>query len=287
MSGYEVASLTGMESLPGPGSLRWTPIRKHFGITAFGINAYTATEAGQDVVEEHNEARLGHEELYVVARRAGRRSCSTATRSTCPPGSAVFLRDPAMKRCARAEEAGTTVLALGGKPRQASRSRRGSTSSPRTRRPTSATTTERSREIDAGLQSGPTHPPLLYHWAACIARGRAGCDEARAELDARSSSSRRPAGCRREDLADQDEDLASRYASPGSRRPRGALAQLRDRIGLRAAATTSTAPKPSPASASTSELQPERERERLVRLLAAERDELVRRARRRAARRRT
>ena len=70
MSGYEVASLADVESLPGPGSLRWTPLRKHFGITAFGINAYTATEAGQDVVEEHDEERLGHEELYVVV--AGR-----------------------------------------------------------------------------------------------------------------------------------------------------------------------------------------------------------------------
>jgi len=49
MSGYEVASLTDVESLPGPGSLRWTPLRKHFGITAFGINAYTATEAGQGI----------------------------------------------------------------------------------------------------------------------------------------------------------------------------------------------------------------------------------------------
>ena len=40
------------------------------GSLPFGINAYTATEAGQDVVEEHNEERLGHEELYVVV--AGR-----------------------------------------------------------------------------------------------------------------------------------------------------------------------------------------------------------------------
>ena len=38
MSGYEVASLTGVESLTGPGTLRWTPLRKHFGITAFGVN---------------------------------------------------------------------------------------------------------------------------------------------------------------------------------------------------------------------------------------------------------
>ena len=26
MSGYEVASLVSLESLPGPGSLRWTPV---------------------------------------------------------------------------------------------------------------------------------------------------------------------------------------------------------------------------------------------------------------------
>ena len=45
MSGYEIASLTGVESLPGPGSLRWTPLRKHFGITAFGVNAGLALRA--------------------------------------------------------------------------------------------------------------------------------------------------------------------------------------------------------------------------------------------------
>ena len=95
--------------------LRWTPLRKHFGITAFGINAYTATEAGQDVVEEHDEARLGHEELYVVL--AGRATfVLDGDEVEIPAGSAVFLRDPTVKRYARAEEAGTTVLALGGKP---------------------------------------------------------------------------------------------------------------------------------------------------------------------------
>ena len=70
MSGYEIASLTGIESVPAVGTLSWTPLRKQLGITAFGINAYTATEAGQDVVEEHTEERLGHEEVYVVV--AGR-----------------------------------------------------------------------------------------------------------------------------------------------------------------------------------------------------------------------
>ena len=32
MSGWEVARLAELESLPGPGTLRWTPVRRHFGL---------------------------------------------------------------------------------------------------------------------------------------------------------------------------------------------------------------------------------------------------------------
>ena len=115
MSGYEIASLTEIESVKAVGTLRWTPVRKHFGITAFGISAYTATEVGQDVVEEHTEEQLGHEELYVVV--AGRATfVLDGEEKDVPAGSVVFLRDPKVKRYARAEEPGTTVLAIGGKP---------------------------------------------------------------------------------------------------------------------------------------------------------------------------
>jgi quercetin dioxygenase-like cupin family protein len=115
MSGYEIASLKELESVPAVGTLRWTPVRKHFGVTAFGISAYTAAEAGQDVVEEHTEDALGHEELYVVV--TGRATFVLDGEETeVPAGSVVFLRDPKVKRYARAEEAGTTVLAIGGKP---------------------------------------------------------------------------------------------------------------------------------------------------------------------------
>ena len=115
MSGYEIASLTEIESIKAVGTLRWTPLRKHFGITAFGTSAYTASEAGQDVVEEHTEEQLGHEELYVVV--AGRATfVLDGEEKDVPAGSVVFLRDPKVKRYARAEEPGTTVLAIGGKP---------------------------------------------------------------------------------------------------------------------------------------------------------------------------
>jgi tetratricopeptide (TPR) repeat protein len=115
VSGYEIASLADIESVKAVGTLRWTPVRKHFGITAFGISAYTATEAGQDVIEEHTEERLGHEELYAVV--AGRATfVLDGEEKNVPAGSVVFLRDPKVKRYARAEEPGTTVLAIGGKP---------------------------------------------------------------------------------------------------------------------------------------------------------------------------
>jgi tetratricopeptide (TPR) repeat protein len=112
---YEVARLDELESLPGPGTLRWTPLRRRFGITAYGVNAYKATEAGQDVVEEHTEQSLGHEELYVVV--VGRARFTLDDEEVdAPAGTLVFLRDPSVRRGATAVEPGTTVLAIGGKP---------------------------------------------------------------------------------------------------------------------------------------------------------------------------
>ena len=180
MSGYEVASLTDVESLPGPGSLRWTPLRKHFGITAFGINAYTATEAGQDVVEEHSEERLGHEEMYVVV--SGRATfVLDGNEVDVPAGSVVFLRDPAVTRYARAEEPGTTVLALGGKPgrHEVSAWEYFFAAYPKA---DAGDYDGALAELDAGLAQKPDHPPLLYHRACILARaGR--IDEARGFLD--------------------------------------------------------------------------------------------------------
>ena len=65
---YRVTSLDSIEALPGPGSLRWLPVRHELGIGAFGTNAYVAQAAGDDVVEPHTEEGTGHEELYFVAR---------------------------------------------------------------------------------------------------------------------------------------------------------------------------------------------------------------------------
>jgi tetratricopeptide (TPR) repeat protein len=180
LSGYEVVSLTGVESLPGPGTLRWTPLRKHLGITAFGLNAYTATEVGQDVLEEHSEERLGHEELYLVV--AGRATfVLDGDEVDVPAGSAVFLRDPAVKRYARAQEPGTTVLAIGGKPGQHEISAWEYFFAAYARADAGDLDAALA-EIDAGLAAKPEHPPLLYH-RACILSRAGRLDEARPLLD--------------------------------------------------------------------------------------------------------
>ena len=201
MSGYEIASLTGVGSVPGPGTLRWTPIRKHFGITAFGVNAYTATEAGQDVVEEHDEARLGHEELYVVV--TGRATfVLDGEEHEVPAGSAVYLRDPKVNRFARAEEPGTTVLAIGGKPGQHEISAWEYFFSAYPKADTGDYEGALA-ELDAGLAQKPDHPPLLYHRACILARaGRH--DEARGFLERALEGDPNL-----QKWADEDEDLAA------------------------------------------------------------------------------
>jgi hypothetical protein len=111
-----VISLDEIEAIPGPGTLTWRPVRHALGIRAFGCNAYTAEEAGQDVVEPHTEdPNLAHEELYFVARGRATFTIDGQTYDA-PSGTFVFVPDPASHRHAVAAEPGTAVLSFGGPP---------------------------------------------------------------------------------------------------------------------------------------------------------------------------
>jgi quercetin dioxygenase-like cupin family protein len=114
--GYEVAHIDELEELPiNKGEFVWRPIRRRFGITAFGTNAYTA-DAGQRVVEEHTESS-GHQELYVVLR--GRATFTLDGEEVDAPAGTLVFAQPGTKRGAIAAEDGTAVLGVGAKPGEA------------------------------------------------------------------------------------------------------------------------------------------------------------------------
>jgi len=114
-----VVQVDQIEAVPGPGNLVWRPVRLTLGVRAFGCNAYTATEAGQDVVEAHDEVSDDgsdeQEELYFVA--AGRaRFTIDGSAYDAPAGTYVFIPDPRSRRHAVAVEPPVTVLSFGGPP---------------------------------------------------------------------------------------------------------------------------------------------------------------------------
>ena len=104
-----------------PGDPVWYPVQHHFGLTAFGANAYVARAAGDELLGEHDETGSGQEELYVVI--AGR-ARFTLDGEDVDVGavSVVAVPDPAVLRSALALEAGTSILAVGGEPRAGFRS---------------------------------------------------------------------------------------------------------------------------------------------------------------------
>ena len=179
MSGprFETAHLDDLDSVPGPGSLTWRPVRSRFDIRAFGCNAYTAELVGDHVVEPHDEEGElgveGHQELYFV--HSGRAEFTVDDESfEAPAGTYVWLPDPSAHREATALEEGTTVLSFGGPP-----TFKPSEWEYRWRALSSGASPEEAEWIiKEGLTDHPGHPGLrLAQAVLALARG----DEDRAE----------------------------------------------------------------------------------------------------------
>ena len=102
---YAVAQLGEIDELSGRSPYR--PVRHHFGITSFGVNTWTGHEAGDRIINEHDEEGAGEEELYIVQR--GRATFELdGERVEASAGTFVFVR-PSVKRTAFAKEPGTTI----------------------------------------------------------------------------------------------------------------------------------------------------------------------------------
>src|SRR3954452_4870245 len=92
MQSYETATLDQLRRDDG-----WSPIRKQLGIQAFGVNAWTAKEVGDQLISDHDEVPSGHEELYLVV--AGRAAFTVdGDELDAPTRAVVFVPGPGAGR---------------------------------------------------------------------------------------------------------------------------------------------------------------------------------------------
>jgi hypothetical protein len=94
------------------------PIRNHFGLSSFGVNAYVAHHAGDRIIGEHDHADPDdekHEELYFVHTGAARFVVDGDV-IDAPAGTWVSVADVRSRRSATALEDATTVIVIGAEP---------------------------------------------------------------------------------------------------------------------------------------------------------------------------
>jgi Tetratricopeptide repeat len=114
--GHNDVSLDDLPRLQN-GEVQWRPVRRALEVTAFGVNGYTATQAGVEVIEEHDETSSGagrHEELYLVITGAADFEVGD---ELIRAGQGHLVRvSPGVRRRAIATADDTTVLVIGGAP---------------------------------------------------------------------------------------------------------------------------------------------------------------------------
>ena len=112
MAAYSVIRFDAIDEIEGDGA-PYRPVRRHFGIASFGVSSFSGRKSGDRIINEHSEED-DQEELYLVLQ--GRATFELdGERVDAPAGTFVFC-EPGVKRTAFAEEVGTTVVVVGGKP---------------------------------------------------------------------------------------------------------------------------------------------------------------------------
>jgi quercetin dioxygenase-like cupin family protein len=196
-----LAHIDELDRIEMPDGFVWRPVRRHFGIHAFGTNAYTPGASGQ-IVEEHTEGTLEHEELYLVLR--GRvRFTVDGNEHELGPGQLVHVSDPALRRGAVALTDDAAVLAVGGKPgepHEVSGWEYAFAASPHLR---AGRYDEARRVLNEGLEEKPGSAPILYD-LACVEALAGESDKALELLNEAVA-----AQDRFREYAQTDEDLAS------------------------------------------------------------------------------
>ena len=168
MSGYAVAQIDEIDEM-SDGRCPWRPVRHHFGITSFGVNAFTGKNAGDRLINEHDESQDQdlQEELYLVQRGRARFELDGES-VDAPAGTFVFAR-PNVKRTAFAEEPGTTLVALGSTPGKAYEAFGAEIWLPLNHLYESGKYAEAADQGREVVEAHPEYPAPLYNLACCEA----------------------------------------------------------------------------------------------------------------------
>jgi tetratricopeptide (TPR) repeat protein len=163
MSEFAVAHLEEIDEM-SDGRCPWRPVRHHFGISSFGINTWTGREAGDRIINEHDEQGQDEELYFVQSGRA--RFEFDGEPVDAPAGTFVFAR-PGVKRTAFAEESGTTILAVGATPGQAYDPAGWELWAPFGRLYQEGRYAEAADQARGVAEAHPERPALLYNLACC------------------------------------------------------------------------------------------------------------------------
>jgi len=158
---WQIASLDEIERRG-----RSIPVREHLGIHAFGVNAFTTGDDGT-LINEHDEAATGQQELYLVLDGKATFEIDGET-VEAPAGTFLFV-PPESKRRATGDG---TVLAVGAKVGEAYRALDWGNAWPYHNESMKAYGEQRYADalaaVRSGLEQAPEHPGLHYNYA-CFA----------------------------------------------------------------------------------------------------------------------
>ncbi len=163
-----VANIDDLEAIELPEGFVWRPVRRHFGIRAFGTNAYTPGASGQ-VIEEHTERR-GQEEIYLVLRGRVRFTLGDDEHEL-GQGQLVHVSDPYLRRGAVKLTDEAAVLAVGGTPGEAFEVSNWELVFPAFPLIASGRYDEARRVLLDALGERADSPPILYNLACAEALG--------------------------------------------------------------------------------------------------------------------
>jgi hypothetical protein len=108
VSGFKAAHLDEIAAEQWP---YWAPIRHHFDVRSFGINAWRGGD-GDEVIKRHTEEEQNHEEVYIVL--SGRAVFEIGGEEIDAPAvTDVHVSDPSLERVGVAKEDGTVILSVG------------------------------------------------------------------------------------------------------------------------------------------------------------------------------